>query len=221
MCWQRRWWIGRGCNEKIIPRFVSWPHQLFFLRRFRLEYGNQKVIICHISKDERMFFYKTYKDIFELSQIEKYGFSKDIYGKNLAEHKCVSIHKYAFMESYFQPALREIVFVLKDGRTVVFEGAKFTHGQLCGLVSYIEEKIGIRPMGRLSASLLVASFTEEKINFALDMIQFPEKELQNAQLRVDDTYFMKEAIVICKSGQMVYFPYDKLQAVLFYAKTRN
>lgn len=61
-------------------------------------------------QDERMFFYKAYKDIFELSQIEKYGFSKDIYGKNLAEHKCVTIHKYAFMESYFQPALREIVF---------------------------------------------------------------------------------------------------------------
>lgn len=204
---------------KIIPKYVTWPHQLFSLRKLCLEYGDNKVVVCHISKDKSKFFYKSYKDVFDLSMLEKYGFSKEIYGANIAVHKRVTTVKYAFLESRLKSALREIVFVLKDGRNIVFDSANFMQGQLHGLVSYIEENTGIQPTGTLAASLLTTKFTDEKIDYVYDMICFPEEKLQNVELKISDTYFTKEAVVIYKSGQVAYIPYNKLQAIGFYAKT--
>lgn len=206
---------------KIIPRFFTWPHQVFILYRFRLEYGNQKVIVCHISKNKGMDFYKTYKETFELSQLEKYGFSMDLYGESLAEHKIVTAGKYALTEDWFKRTSREIVFVLKDGRRIIFDAANFTHGQLHGLVSYIEENTKICPTGRLARSLLTAKFSEEKIDYVMDMIQFSKDMLQDTKFQIHDTYFTGEAVVILRPERFVYLPYDKLLAVSFYAQTRN
>ncbi len=204
---------------QITPKFLSWPHQLLSSHQLRLEYGDNQVVVRHISKDESMFFYKAYRDVFDLSMLERYGFSKELYGKNIAEHKRVSKTKYAFLETRYKPTLREIVFVLKDGRKIAFESAIFAPGQLHGLVTYIEENNGIRPTGTLAVSLLTTKFTDEKIKYIYDMISFPENKLQNVELKISEIYFTKEAVVIYKSGQVAHIPCDKLQAICFYAKT--
>ncbi len=203
---------------KIIPKHVTWLPQLLFLYKLRLEYKDNKIAVCHISKNRNMIFKKKYKDVFDLSELERYGFSKDLFGRNLAEHKCVATGKYAFG---IRPVSREVVFVLKDGRKIAFESANFFHGQLHELVIHIKENTGILPTGTLGVSLLTTGFTGEKIDYVYDEFSFPKKKLQDVEFKVLNTYFTEEAVVIYKSGQVAYIPYNKLQAVSFFAKTRG
>ena len=193
--------------QKIIPK-----HLLAY--KLRLEYGENKIVVCHISKDNNMLFKKAYKDVIDLSELEKYGFSKDLYGHSVAEHKCVVRHKYV-RENCFETSIREIVFVLKDGRNIPFESANFSATQLHDLVVYIEQNAGIRPSGTLRFSLLTAEFSNEKIDFVYDSVLFSKEKIQDVELRIADIYFTNEAVAICRPDQVAYIPYDKLLAISF------
>lgn len=200
--------------KKIFPKYCELLYQWFPMYKLRLEYGENKIVVCHISKDSNMLRKKAYKDVINLSELEKYGFSKDLYGRSVAEHKCVARDKY-IRENCFETSIREIVFVLKDGRNIPFESANFSATQLHNLVVYIEQNTGIQPLGTLRFSLLTAEFSNEKIDFIYDSVLFSKEKLQDVELRIVDIYFTNEAVAICRPDQVAYIPYDKLLAISF------
>lgn len=141
-----------------------------------------------------------------------------MYGHNLAEHKCVARDKYVWQPG-FGTVIREIVFVLKDGRAIPFESANFLPTQLHDLMIYIEQNTGIRPLGSLSISLLTAKFTKEKIDFIYDSFFFSKEKLQDIELKIGNICFTKEAVLVCNPDRVAYIPYDKLLAVSFYEQS--
>lgn len=202
-------------KKRIIPKHCMFLHEWLLVYKLRLEYGENKLIVCHISKDANMLFKRAYKEVIDLSELERYGFSKDLYGHNLAEHKCVARDKYV-RQQCFEPSLREIVFELKDGRVIPFESANFLPTQLHDLMIYIEKNTGIRPSGSLGISLLTAEFSKEEINFIYDSVFFSKEKLQDIELKIANICFTKEAVVVCNPARIVYIPYDKLLAVSFF-----
>lgn len=206
----------------ILVLAILWVIRVYWLQRtLCLEYGNDKIVVRRISRDRKMFFKKRYTDVFKLLELDKYGFSKDLLGKNIEQHKIVMANRYA--NTVCKMAGREIVFMLKDGRKIPFESANFTNGQLYGLVSYIESITGIKATGMLAASLLTNKFTDEEIECVYDMIRFPKDKLKDIEFRLPscNTYFTKEGVVIDDTSLMAYIPYDKLQAITFHKQPQS
>lgn len=196
---------------------IFWSVRVYYLTQsFCLEYGDGKISVCRVSGEHTGAFRKRHKDLFYISEIKEYGFSKELFGESREYHglfnlapliRNVLIH--TDMEG------REISFCLKNGKAICFPSIYFKNGQLYELKEYIEKERGIKPKGVLASSLLVTKFTNEKINIFYGSKEFSKEALKDIELSFDDcnTYFTQDGVVIYDLMRVVYIPYNKLRSI--------
>ncbi|MBQ7832193.1 MAG: hypothetical protein IJ336_01265 [Lachnospiraceae bacterium] len=195
---------------------IFWGLYVYYQQQsFRIEYGEGKIVVCRISGEYTEALCKRRKDIFYVSELKKWGFSSELFGKSREYHKWWTFMDFNRKMIRDSSSGREIAFCLKNGKVVCYPTLYLEHGQLHDLMAYIEQESGMIPKGTLASSLLTAKFKKEKINIFYDKKEFPKNELKNVKLSLDsvNTYFKEDAVVIYDLMRVVYIPYSELYGI--------